>query len=542
MNIKTFFHYFAFCLLLTTGISHPLPHQETFEPFDEADFFGADYHYDEAFNESITRNGATPISILDLITSPDLPINAQTILQRNLYLRTNPVNVRPLLDLPSLSMPLKHYCDEQFSPMFTLFYNETRRQNFTPNSTNLDSYLAFTSAEFVDLYKLIEEMLQGDSPDPLLLNLLQTAQLFAPIRFEERRVGGVLSFFKQSDRFSFYMGLPIYFIVHNVNMSDSEQNAIANSDLFRYAGAGGGTSAAVEAFLTEHLAHDLFGLGDMRFRFLSDFCRNCSTFRLGAELSLPTATTITERFIGGPVNRCPGQPDIDLVEFVDKYDNRANDLSYQTDLLNLGLFALDRFILVAGDTHLGEQQLRVGPRFEWDYEHSDCFNLHQMLLVMFQPSYRANRFYKEIKTPEDFDRDYTVEADASANLQFLEDRLSNMLYPIKKETHVDATTSCEYSIAGQWDYDCFRWSVGYDFWYRSAEKLCIIDSINGTIPLDTGCASRFAATDHKIFGSFTWHVDGKRHYFDFGASFDGSLARHGIGRSFTVGLFGLLTW
>lgn len=544
MNIKTFFQYFSFFLLTTPSFLYTSTQKETqeiFEPFDQIDFFGNNYIYDEAFSNTITRNNnVTPLDILNIITDPNLPINAQTVLQKNLYLRTNPVNVRPLLDLPSQQLPLKNYCTTQHSPLFDIFYNETRRQNFTPYGTNLNDYLAFTSQELADLYKLIEEILQGDNPNPSFLNLLQTAQLFSPIRFEERRIGGVFSLFRRNECFSFYIGIPLYFIVHNINMDDSEKNAIANSDVFRYAGAGGGNSAALEAFLTEHLAHDLFGLGDTRLRFLWNKDMDHSCLRLGAELSLPTAATITERFIGGPVNSCPGQPNIDLVELVNKFDSK--NLTYKTDIIDVGVQALDRFLLVAGDTHLGEQQVRIGPRIEWDYQPCETFTLHQALLCMIQPSYKTNRFYREIKTPEDFNRDYTVEADASANLQFLEDRLANLICPIKHATDVSTTTSCEYSLAGQWDYDCFRWAVGYDFWYRSAEKLCIIDSIEGNIPLDVCNAGRFSATDHKIYGSFTWHVDGLRHFWDFGATFDGSLGHRGIGRSFTFGLFGLLTW
>ncbi len=293
-------------------------------------------------------------------------------------------------------------------------------------------------------------------------------------------------------------------------------------------------------FLTEHLVHDFLGLGDARLNAMWNLEQECSTLSLGFELSLPTSAIITERLIGGPRCLMFYQPDLDIVNFINQLIDGNTSVINQA--INLGVNALDRLIVVAGDTRLGEEQVRFGPRIEFENNLTNNLLLHQMLLLEYQPGYSTTRFYREIKTPQLFNRDYKNPANANQNLEFLEQRLVNMFYPPAYETHVSSTCSVEYTISGRWNWRCTHGELGYDLWYKTNENVNITGPNFNICPFDTCVAPRTKAIEQKIFGSLLWRHDGCSYQGWYGASFDTTIASRGIGKGWTLSLLGSLNW
>ncbi|HBL98328.1 TPA: hypothetical protein DDZ86_01645 [Candidatus Dependentiae bacterium] len=549
MKIKAYF-FLSLILIIPCFYHHNLHTEELLPPpkpsnsplinssqdFDAVSFFDTDtYTYTPLPAANITRSGLTPINILEFVNADMLEL-----LQKNFYKYTHPVNVRPLLELPALRPPQEPCGCHKRLWNFNLFYNQTRKQYLTSRSPYIKDYLAFSDKEFTDIFDKIADIFHQLAPDQPIPNLPEMLHLFDTIKFEERRAGAIFSALRNSGPFSFYAALPLYFIEHNFYVTPGEQNAIANSDFFRTYVGSGGEDHSVEDFLTKHVVHDFFGFGDLRLNGMWNLEKECSRLRLGVELSLPTSAIMTERMIGGPRCMMPTQPDLDIVKIANQIID--GDYAYQPEIIDLGVNALDRLILVTGDTRLGEEQVRFGPRIDFDFNLSPHFVLHQMMLLEYQPRYTSTRFFREAKYASLFNRDYKNPNQADQNIQFLEQRIVNMLYPPALETRILPTCSLEYTLSGQWMCGCVHGEVGYDLWYRTREGVEIIESNYNPCPFDIQVAPRTKAMEHKLFGSLLWRHEGVWHTGDFGASLDGTIANKGIGKSLTVSLIGTLTW
>lgn len=507
--------------------------------FDDASFFDPEFVPEEFPTTPLITRGMSSSEILDILTTP--PVNLQTILQHNLYKYTNPVNVRPLLDLPihQRSFYLIECCEEPCCSCFSFvpFYDESRHQFYTKNSWELCSYLAFADVDYQEAFNALIALGKG-------INVARTTGLFECIKVEERRVGAVLYWNRDHGRFGVKLQVPLYYLEHNFYLDHQEQAAIAADPLFQQEQAQKGQSDSVRKFLMEHLVSDVFGFGDSRFTFswvLGE--RHQTTVTVAGYLNLPSAIWFKQGLIGTKHSRCPSQPIVDINSLTNQYlDGNNNDALLNT-ALSLGTGTLDRLGRIVGDTKLGSNRVTIGA-FLWTDYATDCYWIHQQFRFAVDCPYQTTRFFREVKRASDYNRDWDNPVNANANLWFLSTRLVNTLNPIARDTRIDKQFSAQYTLAAATCGRPANLEGWIDFWYQSAEHLSVCAPEANDIPLDLLRAQRSSAMQLRLGGRCLWQRESIHHacMWQVGILGDATIFNRGIGADWSLGLLCGIQW
>ncbi len=508
-----------------------------FQKFDETAYFNDDDYniYDENFSNYILRSHHTSAQeIVDFLTGPD--VNIQSLLEKNLYKYTNPANIRELLDLPAYesSYPCGIPCG--ISASIIPFYTQTREQYLTAHSPYLCSYLAFS--DFDDINKILKSQdLNLDNFD-----LPQVLSLFNPIKLEERRAGAIFRLGRTEGCCSLGLEFPFYYIERNMFLSEDERRAIAQNSFFAQLSGGCSPSSSVEDFIKQHVVGDLLGFGDMR---LSAFWRresNNAYLSGGLELTLPSAAIVMDHMIAHHRYRSPMQPVLDILSLIDLADT-ADNTAFQDTVINLAVGALDRFLRICADTKLGTETVTIAPRADLFHPMAHGISLaHMARFTCFVP-YKTIRFFRECKTTDTFDRDWSDSSQSNTNLQFLTTRLINLIYPQMQEVKVDTRFSFEYSLAMQVFLRRTSVELGYDVWFLSPEHLHFACRPVNDTPLDLHRAESPAAMQQKIFGRLMWeHAGNCGRLWHFGLVGDWTATSYGIGHDWSLGFTANVLW
>ncbi len=121
----------------------------------------------------------SPSFILDQLVNT---LNLPSILAQGLYIRTNPTNVRNVLDEPSLHP--YYYQTDCRGVAVQGFFNQMRHAYFTSHSSCINSYINITNP---DLLEELDIDLFKDIDAPAVL------PLFAASALEQRRLGFMAS-------------------------------------------------------------------------------------------------------------------------------------------------------------------------------------------------------------------------------------------------------------------------------------------------------------------------------------------------------------
>lgn len=128
----------------------------------------------------------TPQDIIGFLES----INAIPILEEDFYLRTNALNTRSLLDLPTFEPICSCETGRKWAVGFTAFYNQTTRMFYTSDSDKLSSYLALCEETILEK---IETALEPFIPDlrnrDLDVNFREVFNIFSNMAMQDRRLG-----------------------------------------------------------------------------------------------------------------------------------------------------------------------------------------------------------------------------------------------------------------------------------------------------------------------------------------------------------------
>ena len=505
--------------------------------FLQADEFDDDFLFDSN-PDDFRQCDATPLEVVEFLTTP--PVNLQDFLENNFYLRTNPVTVRPLFDLPTLHPLRLDLCVSNNRFAITPFFQQMRKAFLSPCSPFLNSYLAITNPDFLGELDRIAEEFQITLPVTSIFPLL------ANIKLEERRMGGMFTWQHRHDCYEWRIQVPLYFIEHNFFLTEQEQESIENSPLIQQLRERGFFCGDedMEAFFRQHLVNDILGFGDIYAQFLFDIIANdCFDAQLGIELILPSAIELKRGLIGRGFCNCPPQPNFSWLEiFCLLNDGQAEEA--QAIGLDFATGALDRLTEVAGHTRLGEEHFALGFLAETFSMVGDNVGWHNELRVRYIFPGNENRFFRNIRTPAEFDRDWTNPTDATENLNFLDLQTVLFLYPPAVKVRVQPGSIVEFSSALEYACDCWHLHAGYDIWHQSREVICGLACPNGSlIPLDLQAGRKSAALQQKVFGRamfdftachFDWHIG------IFGDATIGTLGEFqstkGIGEDWTVGI------
>lgn len=514
-------------------------------PEDDAfAFFNIESGLPDISDELVKDNctDITPFIVVDALTSESAGILIQDLLELQFYKSTAPVVVRSLFDNPNLrSRRINEQCDGQNQLSMKLFFNQMRKAYLTKCSPYINSYIAIDDPEITEELDRLSNVLKDMQLIPQAIDIPMILPLFGKIKLEERRAGGMFTYQRRDDCVEWRLQVPVYYFEHNFFLTESEREAIANAPLFKELGLSGDASsgassgADVEEFLTEHVVNDIFGIGDLRAQCLIDVIEGDNyVLALGGELDLPTALVLARGIIGKSFPSCPGQPPFDYVGLMCLA--QTNPYAAQQLGTQFGVGALDRLTEVAGLAHLGSQHVGLGMISEFNFSFDETLTWRNFFRLFYSFPGNEKRFFRTIKNPADFNRDYTSQALAQENERFLSEQSVLFLYPPLAIAKVRPGIITEFTSSLFLERGCTKAELGYDIWYQGSESLRIINSFGVPYPLDACSGTRHSATQYKVFAFVS--VDRNDGCYDWRLGFfgDATFANQGIGKDWTLGI------
>lgn len=462
-------------------------------------------------------------------------LNLPAILQKGLYKRTNPTNVRNLLDLPSLHP----YYFETDCWGFSLqgFFNQMRHAYFTKCSPFIQSYLNITNP---DLLEELDIDIFKDFDAPTVL------PLFGNISLEQRRVGFMASVHKKWECFALTGIMPLYWFEQNFFLSNEEIARIQDQPIFQNAGTNT-TQSGTQAFFEKHVVSTKVGLGDLRIQ--GSWAAQRYTDRqlwVGGELTLPTAFSFDgERirlwlkdfrvfglFGGRYGKRCP-RPKLNFSElFCLGLSNEPLQQQQAIDqIVNLGVKTLDFLTATVADEPLGQKFVGIGPFLSYDIcIHNRLHFQAYSALNYLVPRYET-RMFLVANNPAIFDQNFEPESEeqAQAILDFLTVQTLNFLYPTALDVRIHPGLLVKGYGNLAYTSDWFHIAGGLDLWYKTKEYF---DPHPGAFRFDVAEAS--SAFQMKFFSRMymTHFRDDTR--IKFGLRGEGTLCSFGIGKDWLI--------
>lgn len=468
---------------------------------------------------------ATPEEIIELL----LRINAPTILQRNIYNLTNPINVRDVIYSPILGQ--KEPLSNCLSISLDLFYSTIPRAFFTKKSDSIAKYINLDQPELINQLEDINRQFR-------LLDIPEVLSVLRNTKLEERKGGLMIGVHWDNAPWYLSVKAPIYYIEHNFRPNDEQIRRLQEQ-----APADPAFQESAEDFAHQHLVSDRVGLGDTLLQAaytVIDSPRE--TLLLGLEATLPTAATFRAGLIGGTFKKQCCRPDFSLERLFDLFlckperQDLAKVQSLGADFL---IGALDQLTANLADTPLGNGgHVGIGPLINYQLRCTRCidFNLYSAFEYL-TPATHARYFIQE-KDPAAFNRNFDDPNRAQENLNFLNEQLINTLYPFIIPVKVRPGTILTIRPSVTITCKRFTFNGGYDFWRQGREKLLEFKAPNilvRTLKINNGIKP--AAAQHKLFGAL-WVPVYCTDTYDllFSIKADVTLASSGIGKEFTGAL------
>lgn len=532
-------------VLLSLGATPIITHCESQDDDFEAYFNGLDSDANLDTMDPITKQFDPWSTILVL-----LDMNIVGILKQDLFLRTNPLNKRNILDQPMAALDKKYKYDDWVLGS-NLFYNETNRCYFAQHCDAITSYLGITQDGLLEQLKIAAQKiknLQGEFEfDPLdALMLLQNATI------SERQAGVLLWGEKQLPKWNVCWKLPFYYLERNYWLTDEEQQALEDEY--------GASTEDARAYLQKNLlVADKVGFGDFRIGcdtplFASNDDR--LDYRIGVQATIPTAFAIAQGILGNQFKLHPRKQNLDLTDYtchhLDDLINMALDEEGNNDeafrlLKNMGLCSLDTINAQLLEAPLGNSGHFGLGLYTKSYMPISTFIRRKwadyitykggMSLEYLFPATEKRMFVKKRNVViDEFDaRDFNDEDQAFQNMVFIEQQLVDKLFPFVYNTQVHPGIIFRWT--GIFSFESYHWllNLGTDTWIRSPEVLKKIEAPEDLLPkLKVDKANRLMGYQWKIVGGFGYKLQRKKHTWIFSVDADSAFTSSGIGDDYTL--------
>lgn len=519
---------------------HTVPESRFESVEEEMDFFEEliaidDDPFTDAFflqQSHPTRVCPAETTFLELLVNT---VQLPELLKQNLFCHTNTINIRPLLDLPSLQ-PLFDCHSTWLSFSVQAFFNQMRKCYFTKRSSALGSYIRTDR----DLLETLDTTLfEGDAE----FDIPAILGPFSPIKLEERRLGFLLSAYTRYNCWGITLKLPVYWLEHNFFLTEEEQEAIGAIDVFNGAAVGSDRDD-YEAFFMKHLVTTKIGCGDLRINadyFLIDEC--AKNWRVGLQFTAPTGKPICScgleealgdvLLFGGTFCKYAPQPPIDSYGiFCRAFDGTTlNKEIAAAELFDIGLGFLDRLTTILADQPMGQRHISFGPTLNARFPITDCLNMEVFAEFDYWVPRQETRFFLVAKDPSIFNRNwgFTDPAQAQKDVLFLDNQMQNFLFPVPLYINVKPGIVTKFALGFAYDSYHVHAAFGYDFWHQGQERL-------------TGCFPRYdiargikpAAYQSKLYGRVFGHRHCQEYLFRLGLRGDITVDSYGIGKDVTI--------
>lgn len=485
------------------------------------------------------------LKVLTRACDPDLPppediATADNILRDDLYLRTNPINQRSLLDMPQfLFLPFCWGCTGwQF--YWHYFYNQTSEANYTQDGTTINSYLNFDNPKLIDALQALA----------FNINVPKVFMLLSGMKIQERRTGVMFEWLVRFDGDWYIEGkTPLEYLERNFFLEEEKKRQLEAELLLAE-----DNLESVDDFGHEHLASDKLGIGDTRLYFgKCIYDTPHLLLNAGLLVTVPTAFAFVKGLTGSHFEKNNKVPPFDLIQILNLAISPTPGDSelledIVTDFLVAAVDKLSANLLETGlgnNGHLGlglfvDNELWVAKRLR--------FKTHAELEYLLPAP--EKRFYINKKNPAEFDRilqlisgDPTPEQ-CDVALAFLQQQIINTFFPRVYETiifpgFIFKVTAALTGNMGQ----NYKLLLGIDSWLQQAEKIgWLVASRQDINAARTGIATKSSAYQFKLFGAINYSHPGRKRDWCLSAWADRTVISTGIGQDFNLGVRFELAW
>lgn len=508
--------------------------------FDEEDDYEFMNEYlDVAGSDHMTRS-IDPIIVMSIFNHLGIP----TILQEPLFLHTNILNKRSLLDQPIFEPDRPEYPGKWLVGM-NLFARKTTRSNFTRGSTKFDSWLALSQASLIRKLERAIDNINILSPGTEI-NIAEIFALFENMSVEERQVGLMIQGIKQWRSVTLRVMAPIYYLESNFSLTKKEQDEVARV-------LGALEPEEEKRFRKAHFISDRIGFGDTRLEVDGTVVKRPSyKLRVGGQATIPTAFTWGGGFLGSLFAKPSTLPTFDLEPIFDVLENGGAQ-SEQEAMTIVRDFLLDAFDRIASDLidvplgnrgHLGlgfftRTKIPMSAFFDTWFAHRLKY-ASRMSLELFLPA-REKRFYINRINEQGFaSRNFQDTQDpvvAAENVQFLKDQAISRLFLRSFSTRIVPGAIFRWNGGMYYKGDIFGFNLGLDYWLQNKARISSISVLQKTIQeLDIPKAKQPVAQQSKIFGAFLFKIKSDRCTYFCSINADASLSTKGLGQDYSLAI------
>jgi hypothetical protein len=505
--------------------------------FDEEDDYDFMNEYLDTTGMDHISRAIDPIVVITILTALDVP----NILQEPLFLHTNILNKRSLLDQPIFE-PDRAEFPGKWVIGTSAFARKTTRSNFTKNSDRLDSWLALSQASLIR--KLENALTNANQLSPgLNIEIAKIFSLFENMTVEERQVGFMTHCMKRWRNVTLRVMMPIFYQESNFSLTKAEQDEVARV-------LGAMEPEEERRFRKAHFISDKIGFGDTRIEVDGTVLRRPTyTLRVGGLATIPTAWTWGGGFLGSSFSKPSTLPTFELDAIFNALENPSVE-SEQEAMRILMDFLLDSFDRVAADlidVPLGNRgHLGLGAYMRGKMPLDAFFNTwfasrikfaNRISLELFAPA-REKRFYINKIDEQGFaDRNFADTNMAAENVQFLKEQAISRLFLRAFSTRVVPGVIFRWNSGMYYKGELFGFNLGLDYWLQNKARLSSISASRKTLAeIDIPKAKQPVAQQSKIFGAFLLkHKTDKATWF-FSLNADASLNTKGLGQDYSVAL------
>lgn len=513
---------------------------------DDIDIFNdprvTDFVANTEFDVQRSFDPATVIAILK-------DLGAIEILKEDIYLKTHPLVIRSLLDLPQLRPHYYHIFD--WGVGAHLFLNQTSAVNFGENSTGIKCYLALQDETLLEKIQCTIDTALGLLPNcdtDQELDITEMLSLFRNGTIQQRRAGFMINGWKTSTprRFDIMFNVPFYYTENNYFLTDKERAEIER--VF------GKSNQAQEDSVVKHLVSDKIGFGDFRLYIGREIhhCQNSSLIS-GVQFTLPTGFALGSGLIGSKFNPCRCLPTIDVESIFGAIEDIGDEspkalaqreklLERAADLLLGAAYQLNANILetkMGNSGHFGiggyiDTETYLSKFIDGQWARYWSFRGHISLEYLAPAT--ETRFFIEQRDDRQFDeRDFMDKDQAQDNLNFLERKMITRLYPFAYDVKVSPGLTFNYF--SKWSYEGNRWgfTVGSDTWIIQQEKQsCPTLTCSESVNLCK--AIKPSSYQWRALASLFYKSYRKEEDWIFSLNIDKVVWSKNIGKDFTVSL------
>ncbi|HLJ31951.1 MAG TPA: hypothetical protein VKU36_05930 [Candidatus Babeliales bacterium] len=504
--------------------------------FDEDDYQFMEY-LDTAAMDHISRT-IDPATIMVILNS----LNVPTILQEPLFLHTNTLNKRSLLDQPIFE-PDRAEFPGKFVVGIMPFVRKTNRSNFTRNSTQLKSYLAIGEATLISK---LEDAINRVNQLPIggiNIDVAEIFGLFENMTVEERQTGFMFHCMKRWRKTTLRVMVPLYYLESNFSLTPKEQDEVARV-------LGSMDPEEEIRFRKAHFISDKIGLGDTRIEVDRTIInRPYFKLRCGGLATIPTAWMWGGGFLGSLFPKPSTLPSFELDAIFNAIENPGveSEAEIKNIFYELLLDSLDRVAADLIDVPLGNNQhLGVGLYLRGKtplsaYIHSPLAEkitfAGRTSIELFFPGTEKRFYINKIDEQAFGDHNFQDLSMAAENVQFLKEQAISRLFLRAFNTRIIPGVIFRWSGGAYYKGDKWGYNLGLDYWLQNKPHFSAIHApCKALHMIDVPKAKPPVAQQSKIFGGIVLkHRTNKSTWF-FSLNADASLSTKGLGQDYSLAL------